>query len=287
MRTRIIRHSLMAVWLAVLAVACNKSPTNPGGGNGNGNGGGSTVTVSSLAVTGDVTLSEGATSQLTATATMSDGTTQIVTTQATWSTGSTAVATVSSTGLLTAKVAGSVGVSAIYRGQTAQRTVQVSAAIYQLMVRAESVTATGTCDDITQGSGTGEFAIRMRVLRSAGDPLVVTDTTDYPGDANNLRFLSLSRNASLSRVNSRSFQLSGAAGQFVTVEFNATEWDTKIIIIPPRIDNVKDSDMNNRSVSRKHAFVNGAWDGIGSRSVQLGDSSCGIRLAYEITATKQ
>lgn len=284
MRTRIIRHGMVAVWLAVLAVACNKSPTSPGGGNG---GGGSTVTVSSLAVTGDVTLSEGGTSQLTATATMSDGTTQIVTTQATWTSANTAVATVSSTGLLTAKVAGSAPVSAVYRGQTGQRSVLVAAATYSITVRAESVTAIGTCDDITQGSGTGEFAIRVRALRSVGGTLTVSETRDYPGDSDGPFVVKLSKNASFSLSGSRTFQLSGAPGQSVGVEFNATEWDTKIIVIPPRIDNVRDSDMNNRSSTRTHAFMNGGFDGIGSRSITIGNTSCGIQLNYLVTADRQ
>ena len=86
----------------------------------------SNQTVISLAVTPNtVSISSGATQQLTATATLSNNSTQIVTSSATWNSGNTSIATVSATGLVTGVATGTTTVTATYGGQTGSASVSV------------------------------------------------------------------------------------------------------------------------------------------------------------------
>lgn len=282
MFSRTAQRVLMIMLLAVLAAGCNKSsptsPPNPGpGGNGN-------LTVQSVAVSGTLAVSEGSTSQLTASATMSNGSTQDVSGQATWSSSNAMVATVSATGLLTAVATGNADISATYQGQTGRGTAQVSAALYRLTVTANSVTALDTCDDFTQGLSNGEFAIRVRAETAGGGGLTMTTTSNYPSRSG---AISLGRNETLSITTVRDFNVNGAPGQFVRVLFDATEWDEQFVLIPPSVRDIHDSRMSNRTVTRTHGFDNGAFGPLGSNTLTIGNSSCGIRLNYTVTATRQ
>jgi hypothetical protein len=100
-------------------------------GGGGGSGGGSmvpTLTVSSVAVTGNLTLTQGQTSQLIATATLSNGTSQDVTAMSTWTSSQPAVASVSSGGLVTAVSVGSANITATYQNvSSSARAMQVNA----------------------------------------------------------------------------------------------------------------------------------------------------------------
>jgi hypothetical protein len=286
MHHRILRQAVVALGLTLLVVGCSKSsPTSPGGGSNGGNGNGATVT--SLAITGALAVAEGATSQLTATATMSNGTTQDVSSQATWTSSNTDVATVSGTGLLTALMAGTTDINAVYSGRSARVTVTVSAARFRLTVRANSVTALGTCDGVTQGLTKGEFAVRVRVVTAAGGSVTITNTGSYPGNPNNLLVYSLGKNQSRSLSGVTSFTLNGAAGQFARVQFNATEWDSQVVLIPPSTRWIHDSSMDDRSTQRTHSYGNGSFGGLGPQTLTIGNSSCGIRLNYTVTATRQ
>ena len=71
------------------------------------------------------------------------------------------------------------------------------------------------------------------------------------------------------------------------VEFRATEWDTQLVLIPPSIRFVPDSDMNNRQGTRTHTYSNGNFTNLGPGSVTLGSGGCQIRLNYDVTATRQ
>jgi len=70
------------------------------------------ATLSSIAVSGNPSLTAGTSEQLTAEGTYSDSSTQTLTSQATWQSSNTAVATVSNSGMLTAVSAGSVTITA-------------------------------------------------------------------------------------------------------------------------------------------------------------------------------
>lgn len=284
MFSRTAQRVLMIMLLTVLAVGCNKSsPTSPGGNTGGGNGNGS-VTVQSVAVSGNLAVSEGATSQLTATATMSNGSTQDVTGQATWESSNTMIATVSATGLLTAVATGTADISATYQGRMGRGTAQVAAARYLLTVTANSVTALDTCDDFTQGLSNGEFAIRVRAETANGGGLTMTTTSNYPSRSG---AVSLGRNETLSITTVRDFNVNGAPGQFVRVLFDATEWDEQFVLIPPSVRDIHDSRMSNRTVSRAHGFDNGSFGSLGSNTLTIGNNDCGIRLNYTVTATRQ
>ncbi len=283
-----MRQFGVAVSVAVLAVACGKSPTAPSGtGGGSGSGGGAAATVASVKISGNLTPSQGSTSQLTATATMSDGTTQNVTTQATWRSSNPSVASVSSTGVVTAQATGTVDVTATYQAQTGKATVQVRAATFAVEVDVQSVTALDTCDDVTQGLGNGEFAVRVLAVLADGSQFTMSQTTGYPGNPKKLKVFELGRNQSQSLGSTRTFTLPGQAGQSVRLQFSATEWDQQIVVFPPSTRWVPDSHLNNRSASRTHAFSNDSFTGLGPNTLTVGNSSCGMRLNYTVRATRQ
>ena len=269
--------------LALLAAGCNDSPTSPAAPGG----GGTTATVTSVAVSGELAVSEGSTSQLTATATLSDGSSQDVSSQATWQSSDTAVATVSATGLVSGLKTGTADISAAYRGRTGRSTVQVAAASYRLTVSGLSVTALNTCDDFTQGLTEGEFYLRARVITASGGQRTLFQTPGYPGSASQFRGLKFARNQTRTFGGSETFTLNGAPGQSLRIQFNATEWDTQIVLIPPSTRWVQDGRMSDRSGARTHAFQNGSFSRLGPNSVTLGNSSCGIRLNYTISANRQ
>jgi hypothetical protein len=82
--------------------------------------------VASLAITGDLSIGVGETTQLQAVATMNDGSTRTVTTTAGWSSASPQVAPVAA-GLVTGLQPGSSEITATYGNQSARATVTVSA----------------------------------------------------------------------------------------------------------------------------------------------------------------
>jgi len=275
----------MAAGLAVLAVACGKSPTSPTGPGGGGTGGSATVT--SVTISGNTAPSEGSSSQLTATANLSNGQTQNVSSQATWQSSNPSVATVSATGLVTAVKTGTADITALYQGQTGRSTLQVSAARFRVSLTVQSITALNTCDNVTQGLTNGEFATRVLAIRPGGVQETLDQTTSYPGNPSNLRVYNLSRGGSVNLNITRNYTLDGAAGQFVRVQFNGTEWDEQVVLIPPSTRWVRDSDLNDRSAARSHTYGNGTFSGLGPNTLTVGNSSCGLRLSYTISATRQ
>jgi hypothetical protein len=285
MHYRILKQAVVVLGLALLVAGCDKSsPTNP---NGGGNFGGNGATVTSLAITGTFQVAEGETSQLKATATLSNGSDQDVSSQATWQSSDTSVATISGTGLLTALKAGTTDITATYSGRTARVTVTVTTASYRLRVVSQSVTVLGTCDDFTQGLGHGEFTVRVRATLANGSYYTLYETSSYPGSPSNPHSLSIAKGASRSISGSRDLTLSGASGQYVRVEFRATEWDTQIVVFPPSTRNVHDGSMDDRSISRTHSYGNGSFGFLGPQTLTIGNSSCGIRLNYTITAERR
>jgi hypothetical protein len=279
-----IRPVALAVVIALVAAGCGTSPTEPGGGGG---GGGGSVTVSSVAVSGTLMLTEGATSQLTATAHKSDGTTENVTNQATWQSSDTMVATVSGTGLVTALQAGTADITASFSSQAGRQTLQIRVARFTVSLVAQSVTALATCDDVTQGLTSGEFATRILAITPGGQQTTVSQTSAYPGNPAEPRGHNLAEGASATVAVTRTFTLDGAAGQFVRVQFNATEWDEQVVVIPPSIRWIHDNRLDDASTSRTHSYANGTFGSLGPNTLTLGNSSCGIRLSYTISAVRQ
>lgn len=271
----------LGMWLAMVALtaACGKSsestPTGP------------TRAVSSVSIGGATSVSEGGTTQLTATAQYSDSTSESVTSQATWTSSDPTVATVSATGLVTALKTGPVDVSATFQSVVGRRTMQIAAARFQLRVALDGVTAIDTCDDVTQGLTEGEFAVQIRTVLTDGTSHTLYETDGYPGSLTELRGFKLARGATQGLNGNRTYTLNGTAGQFVRVEFRATEWDTQLVLIPPSIRFVPDSDMNNRQGTRTHTYSNGNFTNLGPGSVTLGSGGCQIRLNYDVTATRQ
>ena len=241
-----------------------------------------------MAVTGDLSVSQGQTSQLTATAALSDGTTQNVTTQATWVSSAPSVATISATGVLSALTIGTARISASYQNQTASRELDVQALRFQLTVDRFSVEVLGTCDDFTQGLTRGEFTTRVSVVDSNGTEIYEFETPSYPGDPDRLSALingGLGQSSTLPGAAERT--LSGQAGQSLRVNFRATEWDEQIVIFPPSIRLVRDSDMNDRSTSRTHSYSGTAFTSLGANTLTLGSGDCSVRLHYSVTAVSQ
>ncbi|MEZ5318093.1 MAG: Ig-like domain-containing protein [Vicinamibacterales bacterium] len=283
MTYRIVRHGIVAIAIAAFATACSKSPTGPSGSNGGGN----TASVTSVTVSGTLSVTEGSTSQLKATASMSNGQTQDVTGQATWRSADTTIATVSGTGLVTTLKPGTTDITAAYQSQTGRGTLQVKTATYRVSVTAQSITVLGTCDDFTQGLTVGEFAIRVLAIAPGGVQRTLSQTREYPGNPDNLYDFQLGEGASATLNDSTTFTLPGESGQFVRVQFNATEWDNQIVIIPPSTRKVHDDNMDDRSTSRTHSFTGSTFSSLGPNTLSLGNSSCGIRLNYSVSASQQ
>ena len=282
-----MRHVGLAIAVAVAASACSQSPTAPSGGGSGSGGGGTSPTVTEVVVSGDLAISAGDKTQLTATATMSDGTQRNVTTSAAWASASTGVASVSATGLVSSVTTGAVGITASYQGKMGRATVEVTDPVFTIEVLVESVTALDTCDDFTQGLNSGEFAVRVLAIESDGSQTTMVNTGSYPGNPDSLRVYNLGRNESRTINARRTFTVPGSAGQFVRLQLSATEWDEQVVIIPPSVRWVPDGSLNNRSGSRTHSYANGSFSGLGPNTLTAGSGSCGIRLNYTISATRR
>jgi hypothetical protein len=230
----------------------------------------------------------GETSQLRAIAQRSDGTTQDISSQATWLSSNTMVATVSGTGLVTAVGLGSADISAAFGGSTGRRTLTVAAAQWDLQIKLNSLVVLESCDDFTQGLTNAELAYKISGVEPSGRQAVLRDT-GYPGSPDGTSLGGVERISEGSPVNlssSRTFRLLGENGQFLRVEFRATEWDEQIVLIPPSVRWVRDGSMNDRLGTGTHTFTNGGWSGLGNRSITLGGSGCRIRVDYSVNATR-
>ncbi|MGE0812871.1 MAG: Ig-like domain-containing protein [Vicinamibacterales bacterium] len=236
--------------------------------------------MTSIAISGTSSLKVGGTTQLTATATLSNGTTQVVTGQATWTSSNTGVATVSAAGLVRSVRDGSVQITAAYQGQSGQTSVTVSPDVFAFEVKTVAFTARGSCDGILDPEG--EFSVRVGVKATGRADAVVFQTTSYPSAGS---FLELKELASRVIARTVTFDLTSREGATVEVEFRATEWDKKVVIIPPSVTDVRDSDMNDRAETFVHTFRGGAWTGMGGHRIGLGGGNCGVDLQYDISAT--
>jgi hypothetical protein len=245
-------------------------------------------TVSSVVVEGAASVEAGETSQLRAIVHRSDGTTQDVSSQATWLSSNPTVATVSGTGFVTAVGLGNADISAAFAGSTGRRTLIVAAARWDIQIRLTSLVVLESCDDFTQGLTNAELAYKISYVEPSGRETVLRDT-GYPGspDGDNLRGAERINAGSVVNLGtSRTARLPGENGQFLRLEFRATEWDTQIVLIPPSTRWVRDSDMNGRLGTATHSFANGGWSGLGNRSITLGASGCRVRLDYSVDATR-
>ena len=281
MRHEIVRSGLVAWALASLVVGCSKSPTGPSETTG-----GSSVTVTQVALSGTLSLPEGSTSQLTATATRSDGSTLDVTSQATWTSSDPTIATVSVTGTLNSVKEGTANITAAFGGQTGRGTAQVTAALYDVTIVANSVTALSSCDDVFDGAANGEFALRTQVFLRDGTGGLVHSTDGYPGDPFNLDYWNVTGGGTRPIGATRTFTIPGRPSEFVSVEFGATEWDQTLIAVGGSRW-VHDRRMDGQLGLKTHQFSSGALLGQGPNTMVLGDAACGIRLNYTISINKK
>jgi hypothetical protein len=160
---------------------------------------------------------------------------------------------------------------------------------WDLRVALSSFTALETCDDFTQGLNDMEIAYKASVVLPDGQEAVLADT-GHPGNPSGSRLAGADRLRAGQVValgGARTFRLPGEDGQFVRVEFRATEWDEQIVIFPPSIRWVRDDRMNNRLGARSHAYGSGSWPSLGNNSIVLGSSGCRVRLDYQLTATRR
>jgi hypothetical protein len=280
MKTSVTKLSVVVGAILVMA-ACGKSSSGSGGSPT-----GPSRTVTTIAIGGPTSVDEGGTAQLTATAQYSDQASEVVTNQATWTSSDPAVATVSATGLVTAVRSGSADISATFESVVGRRTLPVAAARFSVRVALVGVTALDTCDDFTQGLTNGEFAVQVRAVLADGSIFTMVETPGYPGNPSDPQGYTLARGATQSLSNARTFTLD-RAGEFVRMDFRATEWDSQIVIIPPSTRWVPDNDMNNRLGSRTHAYSTGGVSNLGPNAITLGSGGCQIRLNYEVSATRR
>jgi uncharacterized protein YjdB len=137
------------------------------------------VALSSIAIGGNVSLTAGASEQLSAQGAYSDSSTQSITSQVTWKSLDTTIATVSSSGMLTSLKAGTVSITASMGSVTGNASVTVtSVSLTTINVGApspslaaggsEQLTATGMYSDNSTQSLTGQ------VIWSISDPTVAS-----------------------------------------------------------------------------------------------------------------
>lgn len=245
-------------------------------------------TVNALQITGVPSVSEGKASQFAAQAMWSDGTLEDVSVRASWRSLNAEVATVSSRGLVTGVRIGTTEITAEFQGQSGRMTLQIVPPLMLVAFEMQSITALETCDDVTQGLDRGEFAYRVRLVDADGGRILMEAApSDYPGNPNNLRHVILGRNQPLTLTARHAYELRAEAGQFVRLEFNGTEWDDEIVIIPPSIRKIHDSRLSDRGVTRTHQYSNGTFTSIGSNSITVGNASCGLRLDYQVAVTRE
>lgn len=191
-------------------------------------------------------------------------------------------------GVLTGVAAGAARISASYQSRTGSRELTVQAPRFRLTVDGFSVEILSTCDDFTQGLTEGEFAMKASVVDASGREGYLNETSDYPGNPDGPRVLSNGGPGQSTALSGNLVQtLDGESGQFLRVVFRATEWDRQVVVIPPSIRNVHDSDMNDRSTSRTHSYSGGAFGSLGANTLVLGSGACSVRLHYSITAVGQ
>ena len=154
-----------------------------------------------------LSISNGQTSQLSATVTYSDNTTKDVTSSATWTSSSSSIATVSSQGLFTAVSSGNVSISAAYAGATATanysvvnlQTISISPVGYILLPGASvQLAATGNYSDGSTSDLTGKVnwsssETSVATISSTGDvtasmPGSYSITASYDGVQGNQAF---------------------------------------------------------------------------------------------------
>ena len=246
--------SVASALAALFLAACGGSPTSPSASGGTPT---PARSLTAVQVNGSASLTEGKTSQLTARAMYSDGSAEDVSARASWKSSDTRVATVSATGLVAAVSTGTADVTAEFQGQSGRQTLQIARARIAVTVQMQSVTALDTCDDVFQGLDRGEFAFRVRLVTADGEQAVAAqEPADYPGNPNKLAVVSLARSAGLTLSQPPYvYYLPAEAGQFVRVEFNATEWDEQIVLIPPSTRWIHDSRLDDRGVSRTHQVL--------------------------------
>ena len=141
MATALLRRtSLVALGLAVLLVACDKSPTAPSIPNTPPNNqpppppAPGPVTLVRTDLTGPATVPPNGTAQFTARAFYSDGSQRDVTTEATWRTGQTSILTIDAAGVATGRAMGETSITATFSGRSTTRSdiVVVPAGTYRL-----------------------------------------------------------------------------------------------------------------------------------------------------------
>ncbi len=137
----------LALGLAAIVTACEKSPASPTPPPGGSSG---TPTPIRLEITGPRSIVPGVPTQFTATVQMSDGSSQDVTTSASWR-SPWDVFVVSAPGLLTARHNGTVALSAAYAGLTSTREV--------IAVPEGTFRLTGTVTDVTAPAGPVSYAL--------------------------------------------------------------------------------------------------------------------------------
>lgn len=245
--------------------------------------------MTSTAITGTQSIKIGGTTQLTATATRSDGTTQVVTGQATWTSSDAAVATVNASGLVQSVRDGSVQITATYEGKAGQAGITVNRDVFAIEVKTRTFTARGSCDGPLDPVGEFSVWVLMTVMRTldsgnteGNQVLFSTDT--YPSADG---VLALRERTPLTMNRSFSFDMEPRDGDRVKVQFRATEWDKRIVIIPPSVTDVKDSDMNDAGNTVDHVFSGGAWRSLGRQTIGVGSNNCSVDLEYEISATSK
>lgn len=279
-RRRRMSLGMTVAMLTAVAACGGSSPTAPSGGGG----GSTSATLTAVNVGGTSSVTLGQTAQLKATAMRSDGSEQDVTSQAAWLSSDPAVAAVSTTGVLTPLKTGNVTVTATYQGKSGSSPVAVEAPQFSLRVTLDSFVVISTCDDFTQGLTEGEYSVKFTTADASGRVTDLFSTASYPGSTSRPVVLSNGRAGAVSAVGvDKTYSVSGQAGQSVRVRFNATEWDSQIVLIPPSTRWIHDGDMDDRSTSRTHSYSNGTFTGLGANSLTLGSGNCRIQANYTVT----
>lgn len=144
-----------------------------------------------------------------------------------------------------------------------------------ITVTLNAVTANDDCD--VAAGNPGDFQFRIEVVDVGNSPIDMLDLplgSTYGTRSNSADVIPMFEGDVLDLNQLFDFQQPRESGSGFFVTFSATEWDSMT---------EADSDLDDLSESRQHAFANGQFEDIvGEKSIDVGDE-CEVTLEYSVS----
>jgi hypothetical protein len=151
-----------------------------------------------------------------------------------------------------------------------------STPVYNVSIRLDGITVSGTCEDVFTNFDGGEFSYAFSVSWPDGTTSTIAATNSYPSSSHYRHAKTGNRWTFTQPTASR--MIESVAGVAVTMGFRATEWDWDLFGRP-----FADGSMNNLSQSHTFRYVNGNWES-GSVALVLSRAS-GCRIVANVTGS--